>query len=388
MHGRPSILVVVGTRPEALKLAPVVEALRAVGHRVRVLATGQHPGLATAALAEAGITVDVVLPEPSRDDLARLTADIMVGVASVIARLRPALVIVQGDTTSALAGALAAFHAGVPLAHVEAGLRTGDLGEPFPEEGHRAMIARIASLHLAPTRGAVRHLKAERAPGVIRQVGNTSIDALDAALARLACPARMAELEARFPFVAEPGPPLVLATVHRRENRGPRLAAIAEGLARVAATGRVRLVVPLHPNPHATAQLERRLRNVRCVHLLPPLAHLELLWLLQRSALLLTDLGGLQEEAPALGVRTLVLRERTERREGVLAGVARLVPLRPHAIAEAVAAALAEPPPAPRRLYGDGRAAPRIARAVSDFLGVKVPQARIPALERTPPALP
>lgn len=382
---RRPLLLIVGTRPEVLKLAPVAHVLKARRHRFALLATGQHPAVTADHLPAVGLRADVDLALHCPDQpLSTLLARVIAGVAEQIAAFRPSLVIVQGDTASALGGALAAFQCGVPVAHVEAGLRTGDLAEPFPEEGYRALIARIATLHFAPTRGAVEQLLAE---GIARDsivlTGNTAIDSLLAARAAIRQPDRSERLARRFPFAAAPAEPLVLATVHRRENLGQRMRSIASGLHRLAADGRVQMALALHPNPAAAGPLRSRLEGLSNVHLLPPLEHEAMVWLMERAALLVTDSGGLQEEAPALGLPTLVLRAATERPEPIAAGTARLVELRACAIAAAARALLAAPRPRPVFPFGDGRAAERIVDALEMRLALPAP-ARVTRALRLP----
>jgi UDP-N-acetylglucosamine 2-epimerase (non-hydrolysing) len=384
MRPRPKVLLVAGTRPEALKLAPVVRALRVLKVPTTLVATGQHPSVAAEHWPAEGMAadVDLAIHRPGQTPAAVLAA-ILERLPPVLRAVRPAMLVVQGDTTSALGGALAAFYEGVPVAHVEAGLRTHDLGEPFPEEGQRAMIARIATLSFAPTALAAGRLRGEGiAAGSIFVTGNTAIDALVAAQAEAR--RRDAALALRFPFADAADPPLVVATVHRRENGGARLDAIASGLARVAGLGLATLAMPLHPNPESAGRLRARLAAVPNIHLLPPLEHVAMVWLLMKARLLLTDSGGLQEEAPALGLRTLVLRQATERSEAVAAGVATLVPLRAAAIARAVSAALAQPVPVPVFPFGDGRAGARIASAIADWLGAVRPLSGLPALPSGP----
>lgn len=372
-------MLLVGTRPEALKLAPVARAFRDRGHPFRIVATGQHPLLAASVLLDEGLVphADLGVCRPGQG-LAELVAAILQRLAALFACEQPGLLLVQGDTATCLAGALAAFYAGVPVGHVEAGLRTGDLAEPFPEEAHRALVARLAALHFAPTPHAARRLVAEGiAPETIHVVGNTSIDALHRAIARLRQPDLVAAMESRFPFARDRGPPLILVTIHRRENQGHRLRAIAAGLTEIAEAGMARILMPLHPNPAASHPLKAALGRLANVRLLPPLGHSELLWLMERSDLVLTDSGGIQEEAPALGVRTLVVREATERVEGIEAGVAELVAPAADAIVSAVRSALALPPLAPTFPYGDGQAAGRIADVVEAWLGAPAPAARL-----------
>lgn len=373
MHGKSPLMAVCGTRPEVVKLFPVLGALRALNHRVLLVSTGQHADLAPRMLSEFGLVADVQLaPATAGVSPAQQLALMLSRLPPVVAAYRPALVLVQGDTASTLAGALAAGYARVPVAHVEAGLRTGEADEPHPEEMHRQLVAPLASLHFAPTaRAAAALLREGVAPDRVHITGNSGIDALFATRARLAADAALnARLSARYSFAHGAGRPFVLATVHRRENIGPRLCAIASALAHLAAFDDVGVVVPLHPNPAVRVPLQERLQGLPNVHLLEPLDHAEMLWMMQRAALLLTDSGGLQEEAPSLGLRTLVLRTATERPEAIEAGAAELVPLQSDCIVAAVKRLLAAPPLEAVHPFGDGRAGERIAALVDEWLGV------------------
>ncbi len=371
--GKPLLLAVCGTRPEAVKLAPVVHALRDRGRDVVLVATGQHPDLAPAMLRQAGLTADVDLGvnQPGATP-AQLLAAILTYIAPVYAAYRPQLAIVQGDTVSTLAGALGAAYARIPVAHVEAGLRTGDQGEPFPEELQRQLITPLASLHFAPTRRAAAALKREGVdPAAIHITGNSGVDAFHQTLDRLdADPGLRASMKARFPFLKAASRPLLLVTVHRRENIGTRLQSISAALARLAAFFEAEIVVPLHPNPDVQAQLRDRLGGLRGVHLIPAVDHAAMAWLMRSADLLLTDSGGLQEEAPSLGLRTLVLRTTTERVEALTAGAAEMVELQADSIVAAVRRTLARPPMAPVHPFGDGRASDRIADAIDGWLGL------------------
>jgi len=365
-------LLLFGTRPEAIKFAPLVRELRARGSEVLLVATGQHPELAGAMLQEVGLEVDVDLGiQRDGSTPADLLARILQRLPPLIARARPAMLLVQGDTVSALGGALAASYAQVPVGHVEAGLRTGNRAEPFPEEHQRIMIGALASLHFAPTERAAAALRAEGvAESAIHVTGNTGIDALMASVARLgSTPLLQYAMAARFAPILADGRPLLLATIHRRENQGARLGAISAALAAIAGQGRMQIVMPLHPNPRVKAHFKARLAGLPGVHLLPAISHAEMLWLMQRARLLLTDSGGLMEEAPALGLRTLVARKCSERPEAVDCGAATLVGHRTNVILEAVAAALAGPPIPPMFPFGDGRAAWRIANHLEAALG-------------------
>lgn len=373
MRGRSPLLAICGTRPEAVKLAPVIHELRRRGLPVVLVATGQHPDLAPAMLREAGLSADVDLgvSQPGATP-PQLLAAILTYLAPVYAAYRPQLALVQGDTVSALAGALGAAYARVPVAHVEAGLRTGDQDEPFPEEMHRQLIAPLASLHFAPTRRAATALRREGVDAArIHVTGNTGLDALRLTAERLELdPGLRAAIAARFPHVVASRRPLVLVTAHRRENIGKRLSSIAAALARLAAFCEAEILVPLHPNPQVQQVFQARLGSLEAVHLVPAVDHTTMVWLMQRSRLLLTDSGGLQEEAPSLGLRTLVLRTVTERPEGISAGASELVELQADSIVKAVRAALAKPPLDPVHPFGDGHAAERIAGIIDGWLGV------------------
>ncbi len=357
----PPILVIAGTRPEAVKLAPLVLALRARAVPVVLVATGQHPDLFAATLAGFGLAADVDL------GMTAPTPDALVGqlvpvLADLMRRLRPAWAVVQGDTSSTLAGALAARYAGVPLAHVEAGLRTGS-DDPHPEELHRRLVAQMAALHLAPTPAAAAALAAEAVRGTVAITGNTGIDALLLMAARLEQDAGLAAA-AVAPFAQVPrGRPWILATIHRRENRGRQLAGILAALADLA--GEAEILLPVHPGPAVAGPVRAMLAGRPHVHLLPPLPFAGFVALMMRSTLALTDSGGVQEEAPALGLPCLVLRTATERPEGVASGNARLVGVDRAMIVAAARAVLADAGlrarmAVPALPYGDGGAAARI----------------------------
>jgi UDP-N-acetylglucosamine 2-epimerase (non-hydrolysing) len=368
---RRPLLAICGTRPEAVKLAPVIGALRALGLPTLLVSTGQHPDLVPVMLREVGLTPDLDLAagRPGATP-AQLLAAFLTYLAPVLEAYRPPMVIVQGDTVSTLAGALAAAYAGTAVAHVEAGLRTGNLGEPFPEELHRQLVARATALHLAPTEAAAAALRREGIdPTTIHVTGNSGIDSLRLTLERLQRdPGLRATIEARFPFVLAARRPLLLATVHRRENVGSRLGAITAALARLAAFCEAEILIPVHPNPDVQGTIVKRLSGLEGIHLLPPLDHASIVWLMQHCRLLLTDSGGLQEEAPSLGLRTLVLRAATERLEAIQAGVSELAELEADSIVAAVRRLLRAEPPVPVHPFGDGHAATRIAEAIAGWL--------------------
>ncbi|MFA7439332.1 MAG: UDP-N-acetylglucosamine 2-epimerase (non-hydrolyzing), partial [Sphingomonadaceae bacterium] len=276
MRASTPLLAVCGTRPEVIKMAPVVKALRRRGHRVILVFTGQHPDLAPQMLAEAGLTpdVDLAVHQPGNSP-AQLLAGILTHLPPVIAAWRPMMILVQGDTVSAMAGALAGNYARVPVAHIEAGLRTHDRDEPFPEEMHRCVIAPLATLHFAPTPRAAMALEREGIdPANIHMAGNTAIDAVLATADLLdADPEFAHSVEQRLPFALDSDRPLLLATVHRRENIGARLSSIAAGIARLAGFCEMEVVLPLHPNPAVHGLLRARLAGLDGVHLIPPVDH-------------------------------------------------------------------------------------------------------------------
>jgi UDP-N-acetylglucosamine 2-epimerase (non-hydrolysing) len=362
MHRRCRIVAVVGTRPEAIKMAPVVAALRAVDWaELRVLATGQHRELLAAAFADFGVVPD--------DDLALMqhgqshAAFELAATAAVrgrLASMSPDLVLAQGDTTTVAAAARACSELGVAFGHVEAGLRSGDLLRPFPEEQNRVYVATVAALHFAPTATARACLLREGVdPATVFVTGNTGIDALHATLARLGPKPASAPGDRR----------MLLVTAHRREALGPGLAAICAAVRRIAARGDVDVVWPVHPNPDVQGPVRAALADAPRVRLVAPMEHAMLVAAMRQAAIVLTDSGGIQEEAPTLGVPALVLREVTERPEGVAAGVARLVGLDEDRIV-AAANELLDDPSAHAAMargaspYGDGRAAARIVAAL------------------------
>lgn len=343
-----SVLCIVGTRPEAIKTAPVVRALRRRGVPTAVCLTGQHPVLAAEALEDAGLCADFAchLDGPATPSSVRGA------VAPVLGRVRPDTVLVQGDTSSALGGALAARAAHVPVFHVEAGLRSHDLLAPFPEELYRVVIDHMSKAHFAPTVRARSNLLAEAVPdGSIHVTGNPGVDALHSLLADLGPP--------------PPRERLLLATAHRRENLGAPLQRVALALDRIAAEHPDHeLLVPLHPHPEARRPFAA-LRRPN-VHTLPPLSYRDFVQLLRRARLVLSDSGGVQEEAPVLGTPLLVLRETTERPEVVDAGTARLVGTDTARIVDEACRVLGDPVhraamSVPHSPYGDGSAAQRIA---------------------------
>jgi UDP-N-acetylglucosamine 2-epimerase (non-hydrolysing) len=322
-----SVWLVGGTRPEALKLAPLAAAMNGQQRlRPLIVSSGQHPTMFHQGLAAFGLAPDREI-RVSRDtgSQAELAARLIEQLDRRLVLDSPAAVVVQGDTTTALAGALTAFWRQIPVVHLEAGLRSHDLAAPFPEEANRKMVDQIAALHLAPTPGAAVNLRAEGvAPECIHVIGNTIVDAvmtLAGRTRRFSDPA----LAAVEDGLAN-GRRLVLVTAHRRESWGAPLRRVLGAVRDVlAAHPDVIVALPAHPNPEVRADVVAVLGADRRVVITPPLDYPDLVRLLERSTLVLSDSGGIQEEAPSFGVPVLVLRERTERREAIEAGYATLV---------------------------------------------------------------
>ncbi len=318
---RKKILVVVGTRPEAIKMAPVIGALKAADWcDCRVLATAQHRQMLDQVLAlfdiEPDIDLDIMRPGQSLPDL---TARILTDVSRVLESESPDAVLVQGDTTTVMATALACFYRRIPVGHVEAGLRTGDLSNPFPEEMNRVVAGHLARWHFAPTEGSRDNLLREAIAGEsIHVTGNTVIDALLEVSGRAA--------DVALPVSLDASQRLVLLTMHRRENFGEPLQQICAAVAELATRfPEVVFAAPVHPNPNVREVVHAKLDGIANIKLIEPLDYLPFVAMMKRAHLILSDSGGVQEEAPALGKPVLVLRRETERPEAVAAGVVKLV---------------------------------------------------------------
>ena len=362
-----SVLVVVGTRPEAIKLAPVVLALQdADDLQPVVVTTGQHPDLADEALATFGLEADHRLDGPRlrTPSQADLMAHLLPALERYVALMTPAAVVVQGDTASALAGALAGFWCRTPVVHVEAGLRTASIAEPFPEEGYRRVITRVATAHLAPTGAALADLLAEGVdPATATCTGNTVVDAA-LLCSRLGTPLAVPGLRP-----AGEGR-LALLTVHRRESWGEPLRRILRGVRDVLADERdLQVVLPVHPNPAVREVVTEEVGDHPRVIVTDPLPYAQLIALLSRADVVLTDSGGIQEEAPTFGTPVVVLRDTTERPEAVAAGTAWLVGSDPSAIRHRTRELLAHAgPTTTTNPFGDGRAAVRVVDALRAVL--------------------
>jgi UDP-N-acetylglucosamine 2-epimerase (non-hydrolysing) len=362
------VSLVVGTRPEAVKIAPLAPALREAGLTPVIVDTGQQPGRVAEALAPFGLAADESLAVERRDGgLAELISLVVVAADRYLTRVKPDAVVVQGDTTSAMAVGMAAAMARVPVVHLEAGLRTGDRTRPFPEESNRMLLAGLADLHLAPTSRAAAALAREgHGSSSVLVTGNTVVDALRTLLPRVSG-RPLSEV------VAVPaGRRLLAVTVHRREAWGAGVKSVAAAVADLlAAEPDLHAVVVTHPNPAVAADVRAVLGDTDRCTLLPPLPYDDMLTLLSASHVALTDSGGIQEEAPTLRLPVVVAREVTERPEGVAAGWATLVGLDRDAMVAAVRGWLhgRELPAAAESPYGDGRAAERCAAAIAWLLG-------------------
>jgi len=364
------ILFVFGTRPEAIKLCPLIQRLRSQpdDFQVRVAVTAQHRDMLDSGLEAFGVRpdFDLDLMQPGQT-LCGITARILGGIETVLNSERPHLVVVQGDTNTTFAAALGAFYRGVPVAHIEAGLRTGDLRQPFPEEMNRVLTSRIAEFHFAPTRGAEAALLHEGvAPERIFVTGNTGIDAV--LWVRYAL--EQGELHApAWPWL-DPARRLVLVTCHRRENFGPGFDRAMRALALVAERPDVQVVYPVHRNPNVLGPAHSQLSGHANIVLLDPLPYVAFVDLMRRCWMIITDSGGIQEEAPSLGKPVLVLREKTERPEAVEAGTVKLVGTDERQIVAEAARLLDDEREYTRMTrvhnpYGDGRACERIAQVLA-----------------------
>lgn len=371
--GKQKVIVVFGTRPEAIKLFPVIHALRAQPNiETRVCVTAQHRGLLDQVLEIAGIVPDIDLDIMEQNQtLDALTARLIVALGGVYDRERPHRVLVHGDTLTTMVATLAAYYRKIPVGHVEAGLRSGDIHHPWPEEVNRMVVSCIADLNFAPTQAAADALLREnRKAKTIHITGNSVIDALLATRDRIA---RQPNLASGLDALADrfSGKRIVAVTSHRRENFGGGMENIALAIGRVAERGDVGVISPVHPNPNVRGIMERMLGSLANVALIDPLDYPHFVRLLDLCEIVLTDSGGVQEEAPSLGKPVLVMRETTERPEGVSAGTARLVGTDPDRIvseifnllddSEAYAAMSRAHNP-----FGDGKSGERIARIVAD----------------------
>jgi UDP-N-acetylglucosamine 2-epimerase (non-hydrolysing) len=383
MTAKRNVLVFMGTRPEAVKLAPVVAALRATNDfHCTVVATGQHKEMFRQVADTFGFAVDADLDvmRPNQT-LAGLTARLITGIDGWLETAKPDMALVQGDTTTVLAASLACFYRRIPIGHVEAGLRTGDIRSPFPEEANRKLATPLVALHFAPTEAAKAALLREAvAEETISVTGNTVIDALRIEVARQA-----AEPAIRAGIDDELGQalgtewaqvPYVLITGHRRENFGNGIEQICRAIATLAARfPNYRFVYPVHLNPNVLTHVNRLLGGLPNVRLIPPQNYRNFVALMARYRLVLTDSGGVQEEAPSLGKPVLVMRDTTERPEGVTAGTALLTGPNAPAIVEHAVRLLTDEAAyrsmaTARNPYGDGHAAEQIVERIRRYFAI------------------
>jgi UDP-N-acetylglucosamine 2-epimerase (non-hydrolysing) len=370
-HPRLKVLSIFGTRPEAIKMAPLVKALAAEpGIDSQICITGQHQSMLQQVLdmfeLKADYTLDVMTPGQT---LNTLTAALYAAIDPVLEQAQPDKVLVHGDTTSAMVAAMSAFHRRIPVAHIEAGLRTGDIHQPWPEEMNRRSIDLISDHLFAPTAQSRRNVLGERLQGTSFVTGNTVIDALKMTAERIDNNRQLrVALDRQFSFL-EPGRKMLLVTGHRRENFGEGFLDICQALRTLASRNDIQIVYPVHLNPNVLGPVTERLGNLPNVHLIKPLDYLSFVRLMQLAHVVLTDSGGVQEEAPSLGKPVLVMRDVTERPEAVAAGTVRLVGTDPNAIVRGVCALfddqqlwrMASQSANP---YGDGKACARIVDAL------------------------
>lgn len=362
------ICVVIGTRPEAIKLAPLIRQFRRDERfECRVVLTGQHREMVDQVMRQFDLRADrdLDIMQPAQS-LAEITSRSLLGLDAALAGIRPDLVVVQGDTTTAFAASLAAFYRNIEVAHVEAGLRTDNPRDPFPEEVNRRLISQLAALHFAPTEAAARNLEHSGVFGRVLMTGNTVVDAL-------------LDMAARAPACDIPGLDwtryrVVLTTIHRRESWGKRLEQIARAMLTLLERHKdLAFLLPLHRNPSVREPLQAMLGHHERAFLVEPLDYAALVGAVQRCYMLMTDSGGLQEEAPSLGKPVLVLRNTTERPEAVEAGTARLVGTETDAIEAAASLLLTDPAQYAAMAqrsnpFGDGHASERIVAAIARFL--------------------
>ena len=364
------VLSIFGTRPEAIKMAPVVSQLqKESGIRSTVCVTGQHREMLNAVLdffvVRPDVSMDVMQPNQS---LNGLFARVLEAADKTLQDHSPDVVLVHGDTTTAAACALAAFHSGIAVGHVEAGLRTGDLQQPFPEELNRRLIDEVATYLFAPTASAKANLTADRVAGHILVTGNTVIDSLAETAQRIKnSPEFNDALASGFSFI-KPDRQMVLVTGHRRENFGDGFEQICDALIEIAEKSNAQIVYPVHLNPAVRVTVLSRLQGYDRIHLIEPVNYAEFVWLMMRSDLILTDSGGVQEEAPFLGKPVLVMRNVTERPEALKTGLVELVGTDAQRIAGAAMVRLTSSKSGsvsePMSPYGDGHAAQRIVDAL------------------------
>lgn len=366
------ILTIFGTRPEAIKMAPVITALQKEPSIENVVCvTGQHRQMLDQVMdlfgLQADYDLDVMVPNQT---LNGLFAKILEQSNQMLEEVKPDCVLVHGDTSTASACALAAFHRGIQVGHVEAGLRTGDIRSPFPEEMNRRLVDGVSQWMFAPTQTSRQNLLKENLPGSVHVTGNTVIDALSMTCERLTAGGLLAsDIEQRFSWL-DPSRKLLLVTGHRRESFGDGFRQICSAIDQLASREDLQIVYPVHMNPQVRGIVHQTLSDRSNIHLIDPLGYLDFVWFMRRADIILTDSGGVQEEAPHLGKPVLVMRDVTERPEAVLAGTVQLVGTDPKKIHCAVSRLLDDQEYRASfsksiNPYGDGLASERIARVLS-----------------------
>lgn len=369
-------LCVFGTRPEAIKMAPLALKLHSESRfDAKVCVTGQHREMLDQVLSLFNLEPDYDLDiMKSGQDLTDVTSSILKGMRNVLVDFRPDVVLVHGDTATTLAASLAAYYQQIPVAHVEAGLRTGNLYSPWPEEANRKLTAALATVHFAPTQTSADNLKREGiAEETIHITGNTVIDALFEIVSKLDTDEQLYKsLALKFPFLEE-GKKLILVTGHRRESFGGGFERICEALARTARQHPdIQIVYPVHLNPNVQQPVNQLLKDITNIHLISPLDYLPFVYLMNRAEIILTDSGGIQEEAPSLGKPVLVMRDTTERPEAVEAGTVKLVGTNTATITNELNELLTNPEAyeamsRAHNPYGDGKASDRIIELLVRF---------------------
>jgi UDP-N-acetylglucosamine 2-epimerase (non-hydrolysing) len=364
------ILLVFGTRPEAIKMASVIYELREKGMEFKVCVTAQHREMLDQVLDFFDIIPDYDLDLMKTDqNLNKLSALILEKLDRVLESERPDMVLVQGDTTSAFLAALAAFNRGVKIGHIEAGLRTGNLRSPFPEEANRQLISRIADLHFTPTKSALKHLKLELInPNQIFLTGNTVLDSLEIGKEILGDGYMNSQIK-EFKDFLKSGHKLVLVTGHRRENFGKGLEEVCEAILQIAKLDRTQVIFPVHMNPLVKEAVNRVLRKHSNILLCKPVNYPTFIWLMSQCDLIISDSGGIQEEAPSFKKHVIVTRETTERPEGIEKGFSVLAGTSKIKIFEEAERVLKGKKQYPKadNPYGDGKAAQKIVKILQEF---------------------
>ena len=370
------LLFVIGTRPEAIKLAPVILHIRKYSDiNIKICSTGQHKEMIAPVFALFGLKPDYDLAVmQSKQSLHQISQKILVGVSDVIEDECPDIVVVHGDTTTSLMAGLAAFYAKKQIFHIEAGLRTGDMQAPWPEEANRKLTAVLSDIHFAPTMGAKNNLLRENIdPSKIFVTGNTVIDALFIILKKLDSDKTYEEnIRGKFKFI-DFSKKILLVTGHRRENYGKGIENLCTALEQISSLYRdCEIVIPVHLNPVVSEPIHEKLGKISNIHLIEPLDYADFVFFMSKSYLIITDSGGIQEEAPSLGIPVLVTRETTERPEAVEAGTVKLVGTNPKNIVETASELIVNPVAyklmsGSKNPYGDGEASSRIFNVIQQI---------------------